>query len=252
MNNILNKPVALNIYGRQPVIEALKSENHVLEIMMARDISGKSVKHIKNGADKRNIKIHYVEKNEIQKLVGAVVHQGIAATVQLNTFLDDTGLDNYLANLSNPVILILDQIHDPHNIGAILRTAEITNVDLIVIPHKGGAPINATVAKTSAGAVFRIKIHQTKNLNKLISYLQNKNIFVFASAVTASKTIFQTDFTTPVAIIIGNEDKGVRKNLQSQCDELIKIPQLGKINSLNASVSSAVISYEIIRQRYFN
>ncbi|MEJ2054216.1 MAG: RNA methyltransferase [Calditrichaceae bacterium] len=210
-----NIPVTLKIYGRQPVYEALRSMNVVLEVWLAKQIAGRSVKQIENSAAKKNIKIQYVEKDEIQKLAGAVVHQGVAAVVQLNNFINESKLDNYLEKLENPLVLILDQIQDPHNIGAILRTAEITGVDLIIIPSKGSAPINETVAKTSAGALFNV-------------------------------------FTIPVALITGSEDKGVRKNIQQLCDGLIQIPQLGKLNSLNASVSTAVILYEIVRQRHFS
>ena len=112
--------------------------------------------------------------------------------------------------------------------------------------------ISETVAKTSAGALFNANIHQTENLPQLISQLQKKGISVFASSVSAKKTIYQIDFTPPLALIIVSEDKGVRKNIKKLCDELISIPQLGKLNSLNASVSTAILMYEVIRQRYFN
>jgi 23S rRNA (guanosine2251-2'-O)-methyltransferase len=247
-----NIPVTLKIYGRQPVYEALRSMNVVLEVWLAKQIAGRSVKQIENSAAKKNIKIQYVEKDEIQKLAGAVVHQGVAAVVQLNNFINESKLDNYLEKLENPLVLILDQIQDPHNIGAILRTAEITGVDLIIIPSKGSAPINETVAKTSAGALFNVKIHQNSNLSNVINQLQKKGIFVLASAVSASQSIFKTNFKIPVALITGSEDKGVRKNIQQLCDGLIQIPQLGKLNSLNASVSTAVILYEIVRQRHFS
>lgn len=246
-----NKPINIKIYGRQPVFEALQFGCDIKNIWLARGLKDRSIRQIAEAAQKNNVEISYVDKNDIQKIVGAVVHQGTAADVNYNNFIDKQGLDSFLAKCKEPFILILDQIQDPHNLGAILRTSEIANVDLIALPIKGNAPINATVVKTSAGALFGVKIHQTENLNHFIKYLQQKGIFVFGTAVSAKQSIFQVDFTSSIALIIGSEDKGVRKNIQAVCDELISIPQLGKLNSLNVSVSAAVIVYEIIRQRYF-
>jgi len=252
MNVIANKPVNIKIYGRQPVFEALRFGCDIQNIWLAGGSKDKPIRQIEKAAQKNNVKINYVDKNDIQKVVGAVVHQGAAADINYHNFVNDELLDSFVTKSKNPFIVILDQIQDPHNLGAILRTCEITRADLIVLPVKGSAPINATVAKTSAGALFGLKIHQTENLTQLIQRLQQKGIFAFAAAVSAKQSIFQVDFTNPTALVIGNEDKGVRKNIQIICDELITIPQLGKLNSLNASVSTAIIMYEVIRQRYFN
>ena len=236
MTEKVNSSIQLKVFGRQPVFEALRFNSDVREIWLAKGISGKPIKQIEEHATKNNVKINHVEKNDIQKVVGSVVHQGVAAVVNFNNFINDELLDLFLTDCKNPFILILDQIQDPHNLGAILRTTEITNSDLIVLPVKGSAPINATVAKTSAGALFGVKIHQTASLSQLIQQLQQRGIFVFASTVSANQSIFQVDFTNPTALVIGSEDRGVRKNIKALCDELITIPQLGKLNSLNASV----------------
>ena len=251
MIDLFNKPVNIKIYGRQPVYEALRFGCAVQDIWIAKGSKDKPIRQIEQAAEKENIGINYVDKNDIQKIVGAVVHQGVAADVAYNNFINDESLDLFLTELKNPFILILDQIQDPHNLGAIIRTVEIINADLIVLPVKGSAPINATVAKTSAGAVFGVKIHRTENLNLLIHQLIDRGIFIFATAISARQSIFQVNFTNPIALVIGSEDKGVRKNIQTLCDELITIPQLGKLNSLNASVSTAIIMYEVIRQRNF-
>jgi 23S rRNA (guanosine2251-2'-O)-methyltransferase len=252
MIDTANKAITIKIFGRQPVFEALRFGNAVQTIWIAKGVKDKPIRQIEEYAVKTNITINYIDKNDIQKIVGAVVHQGVAAEVIYNNFINDDALDPFIVDCTNPFIIILDQIQDPHNLGAIIRTAEITNADLIVLPVKGSAPINATVAKTSAGALFGIKIHQTENLNQFIQRLQDKGIFVFATAVSTRQSIYQVDFTNPTALIIGSEDKGIRKNIQTVCDELITIPQLGKLNSLNASVSSAIVMYEVIRQRKFN
>ena len=251
MLDTINKPINIKIYGRQPVFEALRFRCDIQNIWIAKGSKDKPIRQIEEAAIKNNVKIYHVDKNDIQKIVGAVVHQSVAAEVNFNNFVDEDLLDSFLDECKNPFILILDQIQDPHNLGAIIRTTEITNADLIVLPIKGTAPINATVAKTSAGALFGVKIFQTENLAHLIQQLQQRGIFVFATDVSARQSIFQVDFSNPTALVIGSEDKGVRKNIQVLCDELITIPQFGKLNSLNASVSTAVILYEVIRQRHF-
>ena len=251
MTEIPNKPLKINIYGRQPVFEALRFNCKVLDVQIAKGLTGKTIKQIIETAKKNDTAITYVDKNDIQKMVGPVVHQGIAASVLYDNFVDEQSLPAFLKSCANPFIVILDQIQDPHNLGAILRTTEITNTDLIVLPLKGSAPLNATVAKTSAGALFGVKIHQTEDLSSFIEQLKMTGITIFAAIVSTKQSIFKVNFRNPSAIVIGSEDKGVRKNIQTLCDELIMIPQMGKLNSLNASVSTAIIMYEVIRQRHF-
>ncbi|HEM49326.1 MAG TPA: 23S rRNA (guanosine(2251)-2'-O)-methyltransferase RlmB, partial [Caldithrix sp.] len=251
INNTINKPIPIKIFGRQPVFEALRFGCVLQNIWIAKQAKDKPIRQIEETAQKKLVKVNYVDKNDIQKIVGAVVHQGVAAQVVYDNFIDIASLDSFIGHCNNPFILVLDQIQDPHNLGAIIRTAEITNADLVILPVKGSAPINATVAKTSAGALFGVKIHQTENITLLIKQLQQHGIFVFAASVSNRQSIYQVDFTNPTALVIGSEDKGIRKNIQTVCDELITIPQLGKLNSLNASVSTAIIMYEVIRQRYF-
>lgn len=205
MTDTINRPIKINIFGRQPVFEALRFKCQIMDIKIAKGLKGKTIKQIAETGRKENIKVEYVDKNDIQRMVGAVVHQGIAATIIFNNFIDDRSLDGFIAGCTNPFILILDQIQDPHNLGAILRTTEITNADLIVLPVKGSAPLNATVAKTSAGALFGVKIHHTENLLPFIERLQKKGIRVFASTVSSKQSIYNTDFKVPSALIIGNE-----------------------------------------------
>ena len=144
MTETVNKPVTIKIYGRQPVFEALQFGSKIQSVWIAKGSKDKPIRQIEEATQKNNIKINYVDKNDVQKIVGAVVHQGIAAEVIYNNFIDDEALGLFIDNCKNPFIIILDQIQDPHNLGAIIRTAEITNADLIVLPVKGSAPINAT------------------------------------------------------------------------------------------------------------
>jgi len=249
---ILNTEIDLYIYGRQPILEALKFSDVVEKIWITSDAVGKAVNKIKQRAEQKGIKLILITKNEIQKFTGAVVHQGVAARVKFNPFIADEDIENFVYSKKNPLILIIDQIQDPHNLGAIIRTAEIAQIDLIVLSAKGTAPVNATVAKTSAGALFGVKLHQSNILSDLIERLKNLDIKIVTSVPNTTQTVFKTDLNKPVALIIGSEDRGVRKHLLNLSDEQISIPQLGKVKSLNASVSTAILLYEAIRQRHYN
>ncbi len=245
------QPQQLYIYGRQPVYEALRSAHRVLQIYQAENVSGKIVGRIRQLCQQKNIPLDTVPKNDLQKLVGPVVHQGVVAYLEFQPFLSPGEWHYLIHEKPNPLILVADQIQDPHNLGAILRTSEITNVDCIVLPTKGSAPLNATVAKTSAGALFYTRFYQAPSTEKILLNLQENDFAVFATLPSAEQTIFEADFKGKTALIIGSEDKGVRKNLLHYCTDSVKIPQFGRVNSLNASVSAAVVLYEVIRQRFF-
>lgn len=253
MTELYNPNLEFIIYGRQPVLEALRSgEVDVRHLWLAREARGKIIQQIQVLTQKKKISPEYLPKNMFQRITGSVVHQGIAARLQFNPFIAEDHLIEYLSSIENPLLLLLDQIQDAHNLGAILRTAEITGVNLIILPGKGSAPINATIAKTSAGALFKVRLLQTDHLTEIIRLLQELHITVIATMPRAGHYIFEENFKNPLALVLGSENRGVRKNLLRQCDRSVAIPQFGKINSLNASVSAAVVLYEIIRQRHFS
>ena len=242
----------LYIYGRQPVLEALRSSQEVVRVFLAENITGKTINTIRGLCQSQDITLQTVQKNELQKFVGAVVHQGVAALIRFQPFLREKQWLSLLTEEPNPVILIADQIQDAHNLGAILRTAEITNVNCIVLPQKGSAPLNATMAKTSAGALFYARFYLATVLEKTLLQLQENNFAVYATLPSANQSIYDANFKNKTAIIIGSENKGIRKSLLHYCTHSIKIPQFGKVSSLNASVSAAFVLYEIIRQRKFS
>ena len=244
-----NKPDKLLVYGRQPVIEALRSGVKIFDLWLAKDQEGKAVRQITNLAQKKEIPVQSVTKDKIQKLVGPVVHQGVVIRVEAGRLLSDKKFDELLAGKENPVFLILDQIQDPHHLGAILRTADLTNVDAVISAEKGSAELNATVAKTSTGAMFHVPMYRAAKLQSVLEKLQAASVKIYAMLHTAEETIYGADFSRGTAVIIGNEGYGVRKNLLTYCDKTLRIPQMGKVNSLNASVSAGVILYEIVRQR---
>ena len=239
----------LTIHGRQPILEALRSAHNISEVWIAKGVEGKSIGQIKSLAKKNNLKINYIDKNEIQKMTGPVVHQGVAAQIETTFKKPENEFSDFIAAINNPFILILDQLQDPHNVGAILRTAEIAGVDAVILPAKGSAQLNATVAKTSAGALFHLNIFITQNLEALLSDLNSQEIITLALIPGSEMPMYETDLKNPVAVIVGSEGAGVRKNIANMCTGRISIPQYGKISSLNASVATAVVLYEVIRQR---
>ena len=170
-----NKTDSLFIYGIQPVIELLRSDHSVEQLIVARDIDVKIKNKIINLAQNKNLEIRNTTKQQMQRFTGPVVHQGVAAEIKSFQYIKEDSLLKKL-NEKNVLIVILDQVQDPHNLGAIIRTAEIAGATCIVLPEKGSAQVNSTVIKTSAGAAFHIPIHQTPDLFNLIENLKNNNI----------------------------------------------------------------------------
>lgn len=239
------------IYGRQPVVEALKSDYKVEQIWLARDLQGKVVSQITNLAANKNVNIRSVNKNEIQKLSGPVVHQGIAAILQPLKIGAQNELDSFLENIKSPFLIVLDQVQDPHNLGAILRTAEICAVDAVILPEKGSAQLNDTVAKTSVGALFHLNIFRVQDLEKCFDTFNKFKITSLALLPGANRSMYEINLNDALAIVVGSEGQGVRKNIARLCSDRISIPQFGKVDSLNASVATAVVLYEVVRQRKF-
>jgi 23S rRNA (guanosine2251-2'-O)-methyltransferase len=247
----LKKKNRLYIYGRQPVFEAVKAEYPVEQIWIATDLDGHIINKIKEMAERRSVEIRHIPKNDLQEYVGAVVHQGVAAAVEPLGQIGETQFQAFLSTTDNPLILILDQIQDPHNLGAIIRSAEIAGIDLIVLPEKGSAELNATVVKTSAGAVFYTKFYLAAHLEETIEQLNDRGISTAATVAHKGESLFLSNLSGPLALVIGGEGKGVRRHLERLCTLRLSIPQFGKINSLNASVASAVVIFEAVRQRHF-
>jgi 23S rRNA (guanosine2251-2'-O)-methyltransferase len=239
----------LIIYGKQPVYEALRSEHPVSRIYIAKEMDKRDAFRLSSLAEKRKVKITYTKKSDLQRITGPVLHQGVAATLDEYLYLTEKKFFDLVTSENNPFILILDQIQDPHNLGAILRTAESAGVTALILPEKGSASVTPTVAKTSAGAVFHCFIHRTPDLQDVMLNLKDKNLILVAMVQNLQETIYTSDLSGPMAIVVGSEGKGVRKNIQRLCDKTVSIPGFGKVDSLNASVSTAVVVFEAVRQR---
>ena len=206
----MNEVTNFKIYGRQPVIEALRSDYNIIQIKIARGSNDKQIKKITDLAQRKNIKTVKVAKNDLQKEVGAVVHQGVTAETEPFKFLSDNSFNNLIKNTENLFLLALDQIQDPHNLGAIIRTAESAGVTALILPEKGSAVINATVAKTSAGALFHLPVYQSSQFEMLLDELNHQNILTISTTPKAQHSLYETDLKQSICLIIGSEGKGVR------------------------------------------
>jgi 23S rRNA (guanosine2251-2'-O)-methyltransferase len=239
----------LKIYGKQPVIEALRSNYKVNKVKIAQNTKDKQIKIIENLSRQQNVHIDFVPKNDLQKDIGPVVHQGVAAETEAFQYLNYHQFQDTYQNNQQPFYIALDQVQDPHNLGAIIRTAESAGVTAVILPEKGSAEMNATVAKTSAGAVFHTSIFKTPFLERTLEELNDNGISTFSTTPSARQSLYQVNLKEGICFVIGSEGKGVRKNILKLCTEHIALPQRGKVSSLNASVAAAIIIYEAVRQR---
>jgi 23S rRNA (guanosine2251-2'-O)-methyltransferase len=238
------------LFGRHPVVDALESGVWVDKVMLQQGTRGELEKTLRHLCKEKNVALQSVPKEKLNFLVRKGNHQGVAAFVSPIPF---SRIENIIPFLfekgENPSICILDGVTDVRNFGAIARSAEVLGVHAIIIPTKGGAQINADAIKASAGALLKIPVCKEPSLVNSIQYLQNSGLQVFASALDGARPMGEMDFTVPHAVVIGSEGKGVGKGVQKESNELFFIPQSGTTDSLNASVASGIIFYEIARQR---
>ncbi|WP_099203551.1 23S rRNA (guanosine(2251)-2'-O)-methyltransferase RlmB [Miniphocaeibacter massiliensis] len=237
------------VFGRNAVLELLETGKVETLFVQKGELKG-SIEKIIGKAKANRIVIKHVDKNKLDNMTGGMSHQGVVGVALKYEYfeVDDLLEDAYSKN-QDPFIVILDEIEDPHNLGAIIRTAEVAGANGIIIPKRRSATVNSVVHKSSAGATNYLKVAKVTNISQTIDYLKSKNIFVYGTDGEAKDYYNKTDLTGPIAIVIGNEGKGMSRLVKEKCDVLIKIPMYGKINSLNASNASAVIIYEIVRQR---
>ncbi len=238
------------IFGRNPVIEALKSDANLDCIYICG--SGGSLNLIRKLAKDKGVVIKDAQEKKLSQLSGGASHQGVAAVGACGEYVS---VEDILAVSRNkgtkPFIIICDEIEDPHNLGAIIRTAETSGADGIIIPKRRSASLNATVFKTSAGAANYVPVARVSNLASCIDMLKENGVWIYGTDASGTEYT-QTDFTGSCALVIGSEGFGISKLIQKKCDFMIKLPMLGKINSLNASVAAGIFMYEILRQRSNN
>lgn len=251
----MNTPKAspsLVIYGRHPLIEALRESQPIEKIYLLHHLKGGKIEVIYRQARRLGIPITRVDRRKLESLTGTGNHQGVAAiispvqTLSLELFLNELkGKDH------PPCVVMLDRIQDPHNMGAILRSSEFLGADGLIYCPRENVPLNETVIKTSAGALFHLPICKVPNLVPAIQRLKEENYWVYGSHLNGTIPLWTVDFTRKCVIVIGNEERGIRPLVKKNCDQLFCIPQIGKTNSLNASVATGIILGECLRQRLY-
>ncbi len=237
------------IFGRKPVLEALKAKSNINQIYIQYGLHGSIIDQIKKLAQKSNIKVSQVSPNKFKDFSEHKNTQGIFALTDSFAYSEIDDILIEAEKLKYPLILLLDSIQDPHNLGAIIRTAECAGVNGIITTIKNSASVNNTVEKTSAGAANHIKIARVNNLVNTIEILKQSGYWIVGSKLGNSQNYTSIDYKQPIAIVIGNEEKGIRPLVAKHCDFLAEIPMKGKIQSLNVSVAAGILLFEVLRQR---
>ena len=236
------------IYGIRAVIEAINSKKDIDKVFIQTGLKGKLIGQLESLIRKNKINFSYVPTQKLDRL-SKKNHQGVIARISPIKLLNLNEIDSIITENDAPIILILDQINDVRNFGAIIRTAEVAGVTAVVIQNSSSAPINSDTIKTSAGAIFNIPICKVNHIKDAIYHFKSLGISIISASEKSDKNLYDTDFKKPVAIVMGSENKGINKSVLKISDEIVKLPMYGKIESLNVSVASGIFLYEVIRQR---
>jgi 23S rRNA (guanosine2251-2'-O)-methyltransferase len=241
------------LYGVNPVVEALRADRLPDQITIAEGTRDERLRELIELARQRGVSVRHARRRDIDREAGNNHHQGVIARIAAPEYAD---ADNLLESLGaavgtqpEPLALILDGIEDPRNLGAILRTAECAGASGVFIPERRAVGLNETVAKASAGAIEYLPVARVTNLSVLIRQLKERNVWVVGAAGDAKMNYSEWEWTRPSAIVLGAEGAGLHRLVRENCDALVKIPVLGKIESLNVSVAAGIILYEAWRQR---
>ena len=238
------------VEGRNSVMELLESGKDINKIYIEKGEKQGSIHKIIAKAKERGIVLVEIDKPKLKQMAQTENYQGVIAIVPPFEYCEvEDILEEAKKKNEKPFILILDGIEDPHNLGAIIRTAETAGAHGIIIPKRRAASVNSTVNKVSAGAVEYMKVARVNNINDTIRYLQDNGVWIIGTDMNATKFYYEEDFKGSVAIVIGSEGFGMSRLVKENCDLLVKIPMKGKITSLNASVSAGITIYEVVKQR---
>ena len=238
------------IEGRNAVLELLESDKDINKIYITKGELKGSINKIIAIANEKKVIIVQKDKKQMDMMAQSENYQGVIAVVPPYEYVEiEDILEVAKERNEAPFILILDGIEDTHNLGSIIRTAETAGVHGIIIPKRRAAQVNSTVSKVASGALEYMKIARVNNITDTISKLKDKGVWVCGTAIDADKFYYDQNLTGPLAIVIGNEGKGISDLVKRNCDFLVKIPMKGKVTSLNASVSTGIIVYEAVKQR---
>lgn len=237
------------VFGRHAVVEALQTPDRVNRVFIQEGTSGRDAAKVIELAREKGIQVQTVPKTKIEDLVGNAVHQGLVASIAAYEYADIEDVFKKAEEKGeDPFIVILDGVEDPHNLGSILRTADATGVHGIIIPKRRSASLTATVAKASTGAIEHVPVVRVTNLTQTIEQLKARGVWVFGTDMNGTD-YRKWNTSGPLAIVMGNEGKGVSRIVKESVDEMVTIPMVGHVQSLNASVASALMMYEVFRNR---
>lgn len=241
------------IEGRNAVIEALRANRNIDKIFINKGDVDKTLGHIASKARELGIVVTECDRRKLDFMSVTKVHQGVIAVCAIREYCSITDILNF-ANEKNedPFIIICDEISDPHNLGAIIRSAECVGAHGIIIPKRRSAGLTAIVDKASAGAAEHMLIARVANISAAIKELKSNGLWIFGTAADGSSSLWQTDFSGPIALVIGNEGDGIGRLVKENCDCMVSLPMKGKVGSLNASNAAAITMYEVLRQRLKN
>ena len=239
------------VIGRNAVMEALKGDRTIEAIYVSNNKLEGSINAIMGMAKEQKILIKEVDKRKLDSMCDGETHQGVIAKVTPFKYSEVSDIFELAEQKGEaPFIVILDEVEDPHNLGSIARTAELFGVHGIIIPKRRSASVTATVYKSSVGAIEHVKVAKVNNINSTIEELKEKGVWIYGADIRAEEYSHEVDYSGPCALVIGNEGRGMSKLTVQKCDKLIKIPMVGKINSLNASVAGGIMMYEVLKGRF--
>ena len=238
------------IEGRNAVTEALRAGRSIDKIYIAKGETDKALGHIASKAREMGVVVVEADRRKLDAMSVTKAHQGVVAIAAVREYCSvDDILAAAEAQGEAPFVILCDEISDPHNLGAILRTAECVGAHGVIIPKRRSAGLTSIVDKTSAGAAEHVAVARVANLPAAIRELKDRGLWIYGTAVEATQSLWDTDFTGPACIVIGSEGDGMGRLVRENCDFLVKIPMRGSLNSLNASTAAGVMMYEVLRQR---
>ncbi len=238
------------IVGRKPVLEALKAGTLIERIVLLQGVRGEVINEITAAAQLQKIPVSQSSRQDFRTLASDVTTQGIVAVVARRHSSTVEDILARAASLQEPgFVIILDEIEDPHNLGALIRTAECAGAHGVIVPKHHSAPVNAATIKAAAGATEHLPIAEVTNVSTTLVDLKRAGYWVVGLDMGGDKVYTDVDYRTPIIIVVGNEGKGIRRLVKEHCDFVASIPLLGKVESLNASVAGALVMFEVVRQR---
>jgi 23S rRNA (guanosine2251-2'-O)-methyltransferase len=239
------------IAGRQPILEALKAGTVLERIVFLAGVQGRAIEEIRTLAQQNKVETVVVNKTQFRDLASNATTQGVVGIVPTKQFASLRDILAIPASRNEKgFLLILDEIEDPQNLGALVRTAECAGAHGVIIPKHHAAPVTSTTIKASAGATEHMAMAEVTNIVNTLETLKQEGYWIVGCDMAGETSYDAVDYTTPLALVVGGEGRGMRRLVREHCDHLVKIPLRGKIESLNASVAGALVLYEVVRQRH--